>query len=247
VNKPAFLAADWPVSDTIFAGTTLRPGGASEGVYAGFNLGAHVGDAPQAVANNRRQLRNLLDLPNEPNWLQQAHGTVVVTAPCTVDAVPEADACITEKPATVCAVMTADCLPVLFARTDGQAVAAAHAGWRGLSAGVLEATIDAFECAPEQLVAWLGPAISQAAFEVGDEVREQFVAQDRAAEAAFAANAAGRWQADLYGLAKLRLRRHGVNAIFGGDHCTFAESDDFFSYRRDGQCGRMASLIFRRG
>jgi len=158
MNKSAFLAANWPVSDNIVAGTTLRAGGASKGVYAGFNLGAHVGDDPQAVAHNRRRLRELLDLPNEPNWLQQVHGTAVVTASRT-DAQPVADACIANSPATVCAVMTADCLPVLLARTDGQAVAAAHAGWRGLCAGILEAAIDAFECAPEQLIAWLGPAI----------------------------------------------------------------------------------------
>ncbi|NOX69287.1 MAG: peptidoglycan editing factor PgeF [Gammaproteobacteria bacterium] len=245
MSKSAFLAADWPLSDDIVAGTTLRSGGTSKGGYAGFNLGAHVGDDSRAVADNRRQLHNLLDLPNEPTWLQQVHGTVVVSAPCS-DAEPVADACIANSPGTVCAVMTADCLPVLFARIDGQAVAAAHAGWRGLAAGVLEATIDAFECAPDRLVAWLGPAISQSAFEVGDEVHAQFVAQDSAAEASFAINAAGRWQADLYSLAKLRLNRCGVTAIFGGEHCTFTERDDFFSYRRDGQCGRMVSLVFRR-
>lgn len=245
MSKPAFLAADWPVADNIIAGTTQRPGGASTGVYAGFNIGAHVGDDPQSVADNRRQLRNLVDLPNEPNWLQQVHGTVVVTAPCTA-AEPAADACIATSPGTVCAVLTADCLPVLFASADGQAVAAAHAGWRGLSAGILEATVEAFECSPDELIAWLGPAISQSAFEVGDEVREQFVARDAGAAAAFAANAAGRWQADLYSLARLRLKNCGVTAIFGGDGCTFSDDADYFSYRRDGQCGRMASLIFRR-
>lgn len=245
MNKPAFFAANWPAPDNIFAGTTKRSGGASQGVYARLNIGAHVGDDPQSVAENRRQLRNLIDLPNEPNWLQQVHGAAVVTAPCT-DAEPEADACIATSPATVCAVLTADCLPVLFTSVDGQTVAAAHAGWRGLSAGILEATVDAFECSPDQIIAWLGPAISQPAFEVGDEVREQFVARHPAAAAAFVANAAGRWQADLYRLARLRLKNCGVIRIFGGDCCTFAQSDEYFSYRRDGQCGRMASLIYRR-
>ncbi len=244
MNKPAFLAADWPVPDNIMAGTTQRTGGVSRGVYAGFNIGAHVGDDPRAVEENRRQLRNLIDLPNEPNWLQQVHGTAIVAAPCTT-AEPKADACIATSPGTVCTVLTADCLPVLFASADGQTIAAAHAGWRGLSAGILEATAAAFECPPDQIIAWLGPAISQPAFEVGDEVREQFIKHDPPSAAAFEANAAGRWQADLYGLARRRLNNCGVTRIFGGDCCTFAQSDEYFSYRRDGQCGRMASLIFR--
>ena len=245
MNQPAFLAADWPVPDNIIAGTTKRSGGASQGAYASLNVGAHVGDDSQAVEENRRQLRNLIDLPNEPGWLQQVHGVAVLTAPYTI-AEPKADACIATTPGTVCAVLTADCLPVLFSSVDGQTVAAAHAGWRGLSAGILEATVDAFECSPDQIIAWLGPAISQPAFEVGDEVREQFIAQDFAAAAAFVVNTAGRWQADLYSLARLRLKNCGVTRIFGGDCCTFAQSDEYFSYRRDGQCGRMASLIFRR-
>ncbi len=245
MSAPGFLAAEWTAPSNIVAGTTLRSGGVSQAEYAEFNIGAHVGDDPRAVDTNRSRLRERVNLPSEPSWLRQVHGTRVVAA-SDIDAEPEADACIATTPDTVCAVLTADCLPVLFASTDGKAVAAAHAGWRGMSAGILEATIDAFSCEPGQLVAWLGPAISQQAFEVGDEVREQFVAHDSAAAAAFKVNAAGRWQADLYRLARLRLNQRGVTAIFGGDRCTFTENAVFFSYRRDGQCGRMASLIYRR-
>lgn len=244
-NDAVFLAADWPAPANIVAGTTCRPGGVSQGGFAAFNLGAHVGDDPQAVAANRRRLRDLINLPEEPCWLRQVHGNQVVTLP---DAGPEqeADACITTLPDTVCAVLSADCLPVLFARNDGRAVAAAHAGWRGLCAGVLEATVTAFDCDPARLMAWLGPAIAQAAFEVGEEVREQFIACDPAASHAFEANSAGRWQADLYLLAKHRLERAGVSAIFGGDRCTFSERDVFFSHRRNPGGGRMASLIYCR-
>jgi len=240
-----FIAADWPAPGNIVAGTTQRIGGVSQGSYTDFNLGAYVADEPDAVAANRLRLKNLLDLPGDPAWLRQVHGVNVVAAPLG-DAEPEADASIAVMPGTVCAVLTADCLPVLFATRDGSAVAAAHAGWRGLCAGVLEATVSAFTCDPGNLYAWLGPAISQAAFEVGNEVREQFLRNDPVAEGAFETNSAGRWQADLYQLARQRLGRAGVTGVFGGNRCTFTEKDTFFSYRRDGQCGRMASLIYRR-
>ena len=245
INDPMFLAADWPAPGNIIAGTTCRPGGVSRGDFASFNLGAHVGDDPQAVATNRRRLRDLLSLPEEPRWLRQVHGNQVVTLP-EAGSEQDADASITMLPGTVCAVLTADCLPVLLARSDGRAVAAAHAGWRGLCAGVLEATVTAFDCDPARLMAWLGPAISQAAFEVGDEVREKFIACDPAASHAFEANSAGRWQANLYMLAKRRLEKAGVGAIFGGDRCTFSEREVFFSYRRNPGGGRMASLIYSR-
>ena len=240
-----FIDAQWPAPENIVAGSTRRTGGISQTLYTDFNLAAHVADKPAAVAENRRRLRAELDLPTEPGWLRQVHGTGVVTAPFT-EAEPEADASIARTPGAVCAVLTADCLPVLFTTRQGDAVAAAHAGWRGLCAGVLETTIDAFACDPRHLYAWLGPAISQTAFEVGDEVREKFLQQDPMAGDDFEKNASGRWQADLYQLARRRLRRAGVDAVFGGDHCTFGEKDSFFSYRRDGQCGRMASLIYRR-
>lgn len=240
-----FIAADWPVPGNIIAGTTQRFGGVSQGSYTDFNLGAYVADEADAVAANRLRLGNLLDLPGHPAWLRQVHGVNVVAAPFA-DAEPEADASIAVLSGTVCAVLTADCLPVLFSARDGSAVAAAHAGWRGLCAGVLEATVSAFSCDPGDLYAWLGPAISQVAFEVGNEVRERFLRHDPMAASAFAPNSAGRWQADLCRLARQRLGNAGVTNVFGGNRCTFTEKDTFFSYRRDGQCGRMASLIYRR-
>ena len=243
-----FIAADWPAPGNIIAGTTQRFGGVSQGTYADFNLGAYVADDADAVAANRHRLGNLLNLPGHPTWLRQVHGVNVVAAPFAdsePDSEPEADASIAVMSGTVCAVLTADCLPVLFSARDGSAVAAAHAGWRGLCAGVLEATVSAFSCDPEDLYAWLGPAISQAAFEVGDEVRERFLRHDPMAASAFEPNSAGRWQADLYQLARQRLGNAGVTDVFGGDRCTFTEKDTFFSYRRDGQCGRMATFIYR--
>lgn len=240
-----FLSADWPCHPDIVAGTTLRVGGASAPPYAELNLAAHVGDDRSNVDANRRLLSAGLRLPGEPCWLSQVHGRRVVRPPFDTPE-PNADACVTDAADVVCAVLTADCLPVLFARADGSAVGAAHAGWRGLSAGVLEAAVDAFGGEPGTLMAWLGPGISQPAFEVGNEVRQRFVDRDAAAAACFERNSGGRWQADLYGLARQRLARAGVTAIYGGGRCTYAEPQAFFSYRRDGPCGRMASLIFRR-
>lgn len=238
-----WIAADWDAPPGVCAGVSLRTGGASEGPFASLNLGAHVGDAADSVAENRRRLRAQSGAPAEPGWLRQVHGTGVVSLPGK--SVPEADAAVTREPGVVCAVLTADCLPVVLARRDGRAVGVAHAGWRGLAAGVLEATVAAL--GGGELVAWFGPAISQPAFEVGDEVRAAFVAQDPASSACFETNAAGRWQADLYGLARRRLRHAGVFEVGGGGHCTYAERERFFSYRRDGQCGRMATLVWRDG
>lgn len=246
VKTVDFLAADWPAPAGVVAGTSLRTGGVSAGAYDSLNLGAHVDDRPASVAENRARLQSHLALPAEPAWLRQVHGTSVVNLPFE-GVEPEADAAITAAMGAVCVVMTADCLPVLLARRDGAAVGAAHAGWRGLCAGVLESTVAAFDCDPGLLRVWLGPAISQAAFEVGPEVREQFVAHDARAADCFAANHAGRWQADLYGLARQRLRAAGVDAIFGGERCTFREAESFFSHRRDGPCGRMANVIYRHG
>lgn len=242
-----WLEPDWPAPPGVTALTTTRPGGVSRGPFASMNLAAHVGDDAEAVAANRRALRAALDLPAEPLWLSQVHGTAV--ADVSVDdggVVPEADASVSAVSGRACAVMTADCLPVLFAARDGSAVAAAHAGWRGLVAGVLEATVEKLGTPPETLLAWLGPAISQAAFEVGDEVRAAFVAADPDADTAFLPNAAGRWQADLYALARRRLSAAGVGAVYGGGECTYRDSRRFFSYRREAHCGRMASIIFIR-
>ena len=238
-----WLRADWPAPPGIVAGTTLRVGGASDGPYASLNLGAHVGDDPDAVRANRRRFVEVCGLPGEPPWLRQAHGTRVVAPDSAAPAGP-ADAIVADRPGAVCAVLTADCLPVVFASSSGNEIAVAHAGWRGLSAGVLEATVAALAAPARELLAWLGPAISRAAFEVGDEVREVFVQTEPDAAVHFRRNDRARWQADLYGLARLRLERCGVAQVFGGGRCTFSEPEAFFSYRRDGQCGRMATFAY---
>ncbi|HLU05951.1 MAG TPA: peptidoglycan editing factor PgeF [Woeseiaceae bacterium] len=239
-----WIKADWPAPPGIVAGTTCRQGGVSEGSYASLNLAAHVGDDEASVSANRRRFVSWCELPEEPKWLAQVHGTTVVRAEDAREGV-EADAVVTAAEDRVCAVLTADCLPVLFTSLDGDEVAAAHAGWRGLCDGVLEATIAMMSTPPSRLMAWMGPAISPAAFEVGDEVRECFLEKDKAAAGFFESNRRGRWQGDIYGLATLRLRNAGIHKIYGGGRCTFSESDAFFSYRRDAQCGRMATFIFR--
>lgn len=240
-----WLRADWPAPADIVAGTTLRQGGVSAGRYLSLNLAEHVGDDRHSVQTNRRRFHDACGLPAEPLWLSQAHGKVVVPAESAED-VPRADAIVATRADTVCAILTADCLPVLFACDDGTAIAAAHAGWRGLCEGVLEETVAALPGTPSTILAWLGPAISQPAFEVGSEVRERFLAYDDGAAAAFRENDRSRWQADLYQLARLRLCKAGVTRIFGGGRCTFSEPGAFFSYRRDGECGRMATFVFSR-
>lgn len=227
------------------AATTVREGGVSASPYDSLNLAAHVGDLPEHVAENRRLLRTALELPAEPLWLEQVHGVRVMHADAAQDR--RADAAVAAAPRQVCAVMTADCLPVLFATSDGGKVGAAHAGWRGLAGGVIEATLEAMAEHPRDLMAWLGPAISQAHFEVGDEVRQAFMDVDPSASAAFIPNARGRWQADLYALARQRLNRVGIEAVYGGEHCTFREREAFYSHRRDARSGRMATLIWRTG
>jgi len=237
-----WLAADWPAPEGVVAGCTLRSGGISTGPWATLNLGGHVGDDPAAVSENRARFVAAVELPTEPDWLVQVHGNVVAR-----DAQPgaRADAAVTSLARKVCAVMVADCLPVLFAAADGSEVGAAHAGWRGLAAGILETTVAAFGAPPGELLAWLGPAISAANYEVGNEVREAFMGPDPAAGTCFTKNAAGRWQADLYGLARQRLACAGVNRIYGGGQCTFGDPARFFSHRRDGRCGRLAAFVFR--
>jgi YfiH family protein len=238
-----WLAADWPAPANVMAGTTLRRGGVSTGPCATLNLAAHVGDDPDAVRENRRRFVQACGLPAEPPWLEQVHGTRVAT-PGDVASAP-ADALVTDRPGVVCAVLTADCLPVAFAALDGSEVGVAHAGWRGLAAGVLEATVARFAAPPDRLLAWLGPAISQGAFEVGGEVRDALMKGDPGSYACFAPNVRGRWQADLYGLAGRRLKRLGLASVSGGGRCTHGEPDAFFSYRRDGACGRMATFVLR--
>jgi len=239
------IKPDWPAMAGVRACTSLRVGGISEGPFRSLNLGDHVGDNPEHVAENRRRLQRYLELPGEPRWLQQVHGTDVARLEAEVAAVPHrADACVTPRPGVVCAILTADCLPVLFAAPQEGVVAAAHAGWRGLCAGVLEQTVAAMRCDPRKISAWLGPAIGPQAFEVGEEVREAFQAHDLQAAACFRPSRPGHWLADLYALARLRLAAVGLKHLYGGNHCTYTESGQFFSYRRDGQTGRMASLIW---
>ena len=243
--KLPWIVADWPAPDGIVAGTTTRSGGVSDGVFASLNLGDHVGDDPVRVAENRRRFVAGCGLPEEPDWLTQVHGTAVRVPGSTAPA--EADAAIACEPGATVAVLTADCLPILLCARDGGEIAAVHAGWRGLAAGIVDATLANMDTAPGQLLAWFGPAISQPAFEVGDEVRAAFIARDGGAEGCFVGNARGRWQADLYALARRQLEAAGVGAIHGGELCTVADGERFFSYRRDGQCGRMATFIHRKG
>ena len=222
---------------------TTRHGGVSHGVYAGFNLADHVGDDPGAVNQNRKQLRIDLELPTEPCWLQQVHGTQVINAGLSVEGL-EADGSFALRPGVVCAVMTADCLPVLLTDREGTRVAALHAGWRGLASGILEQGMEVLGISPEQLLAYLGPAIGPRAFEVGNEVRQAFFDHDPKAAEAFKPAGPGKWMADIYLLARQRLNARGLENIHGGQRCTFLEEADFFSYRRDRTCGRMASLIW---
>ncbi len=243
-----WIRPDWDAPSSVVAVSTTRDGGISTGSFASMNLGAHVGDTADAVSENRRRLKDALGSDVEPAWLKQVHGTDVIDAGrLPVDAPPPAaDAAFTVRPGAACVVMTADCLPVLLAARDGSAVAAAHAGWRGLAGGVLEATVARMPTPADALVAWLGPAISQPAFEVGDEVREAFIDHDDSAAAFFAKNARGRWQADLYALARQRLEAAGLTAVSGGGYCTFTDAERFFSHRRDPGAGRMATAILIR-
>ena len=207
-----------------------------------MNLALHVEDEPASVLANRARLRAGLQLPSEPRWLQQVHGTRVLDL--DGEEVVPADGAVTARPGVVCAVLTADCLPVLFCDAAGARVGVAHAGWRGLLNGVLPSAVAALGGSPRDLIAWLGPAIGQAAFEVGAEVRDAFVARSAGAQRWFAPNARGRWQADLYGLARDALAASGVRSVHGGGYCTYAEAQRFFSHRREAPCGRMAALVW---
>ena len=240
-NWPAdWLQPDWPAPARVKACVTTCAGGVSLAPYASFNLGEHVEDQPAAVAINRQRLGDIIGCA--PAWLSQVHGVQVV--PADAACVMEADASYAVGTGAVCAVLTADCLPVLFCDRAGTKVAAAHAGWRGLAGGVLEATVQRMELPAEQLLAWLGPAIGPAAFEVGSEVREAFVAAHPQAASAFVASInAGRFMADIYALARIRLAACGVTAVYGGGFCTVSDAR-FYSYRRAARTGRFASLVW---
>jgi polyphenol oxidase len=236
-----FIIPDWPAPPSIGAASTTRQGGASVAPFDSFNLAGHVGDAPEAVAANRALLVKSLALPAEPFWLSQMHDTTVVDAAHSEPGV-EADASVAFGPGVVCAVMTADCLPVLLCHERGDRVGVVHAGWRGLSTGVLEAAVRALG-GGDGLMAWLGPAIGPEAFQVGGEVREAFLDRDPGAAIAFQPDGE-RWLADLYTLARRRLAARGVTTVHGGGWCTFSDARRFFSYRREPRTGRMASLIW---
>ena len=241
-----WIVPDWPAPLSVKCLTTTRQGGISGGPYASFNLGLNSGDDAGAIAANRQQLRALL--PQEPKWLRQVHGASVVLADGLND-MPPADGSVAFEADTVCVVMMADCLPILFCSTDSRVVGAAHAGWRGLAAGVIENTVHTMQTPGTDLMAWLGPAIGPKVFEVGDEVREAFVAADPDASYGFTPHGelqtAQKWLADLVWLARMRLQRCGITRIYGGNWCTYSDPARFYSHRRDRVTGRMAALIWR--
>ncbi len=237
------ITPDWPMVAQVKAYTTTRYGGVSLPPYDSFNLATHVGDDLQHVLRNRQRLRHLLALPSEPVWLSQTHSTQVIKLPLTDNLIPEADAAYTQQRHQICAVMTADCLPVLFYSSSGE-IAAAHAGWRGLSEGILENTLAYFQAERQDIIAWLGPAIGPEAFEVGDDVRQQFIQHDPNAKQAFIANGRDKFLTNIYLLARQRLKQAGLNKIYGGRYCTMKDPHLFFSYRRQKQTGRMVSLIW---
>jgi YfiH family protein len=260
-----WLEAAWLAPPGVRAGTaTRRFPGVSLPPFGDSNFGSRCGDDPAAVARNRALLRSGLQLPAEPRWLRQVHGTQVVVfdgapddpadrrdaaepaaAPPAGTPEPEADAAVTRSPCVVLAILTADCLPVVFASDDGEVIAAAHAGWRGLAAGVLEATLDAMDVDPARCRAWFGPAAGPAAYEVGEDVRSAFVDRDPGAAMAFVDTRPGHWHCDLHALARRRLAARGLTDIAGGTHCTITDAANFHSHRRDGRGGRIATLAWR--
>jgi len=243
------ITPNWPAPDNIHAYSSTRLSGESQGVYEGLNLALHVGDDPQIVAQNRRQLSEAINLPNEPFWLNQVHQATALNASIKQNKIedgvaPDADASFSLQANQVCTVMTADCLPVLICNSQGNKVAAVHAGWRGLAEGVIENLVAGLSERPGRLLAWLGPAIGPQAFEVGEDVRRVFVDKFTQAELAFIQNRPGHYLADIYQLARLVLSNVGVKAIYGGEYCTFNDAHHFYSFRRDGTTGRQASLIW---
>lgn len=244
LNRASLIVPEWSAPESVKTLVSTRVGGVSQGRYGSLNLGDHVGDDPLAVEQNRRLFSR--GLPSEPKWLTQVHGKTVVQVE-HADVAPEADAAVAHGVGEVCVIMTADCLPVLLCDDNGSVVGAAHAGWRGLAAGVLEETVKAMACPAQAIQAWLGPAIGPAAFEVGDEVREAFIGTHASAAQAFAVRGPGKWLADIYLLATQQLERLGVRHVSGGGYCTYSDPARFFSYRRDGTTGRMAACIWLEG
>jgi len=248
-QKRAYIQAQWCAPKNVQAFSTTRIGGYSLEQYSGFNLAEHVGDNYQTVKKNRNLLISDLELAQSPLWLEQVHGVEVVdgAGDANKSSAIQADASFSKQSNHVCVVMTADCLPVLFCNKQGTWVAAAHAGWRGLANGVIQNTIDSYQGDSSDIIAWLGPAISQKHFEVGDDVRQIFVQNNPDFARAFIESdigtGAGKYRCDLYGISRMILAQHGIE-VFGGDFCTFSEPSQFYSYRRDGETGRMVSLIW---
>jgi YfiH family protein len=239
---PDWIVPDWPAPAGVKAFVTTRAGGVSRGPYESLNLGLRSGDDPQAIAANRAALRE--SLPREPAWMRQIHGNRVIEAEAATGT-DEADASVARRPGVVCAVLVADCVPVLLTDRGGATVAIAHAGWRGLASGVVENAVRAMQSDPSEVLAFLGPGIGPRAFEVGADVYDAFVGRDPATRSAFVPRSAGKWLADLYALARRRLALLGVTRVFGGNLCTHSDPARFFSYRRDRTTGRMAALIWR--
>jgi len=240
-----FIHPDWPAPGNVQAAVTTRKGGFSKGGFTGLNLATHVGDVAEVVAQNRAELKASLGLPAEPCWLSQVHSSVVVQAADVVGDV-QADAAVADSPGMVCAALTADCLPVLLTDTNGQLVAAVHAGWRGLCTGILENTVENFLAAgvdAQNILAWFGPAIGPQAYEVDEPVRNVFIARAPDCSAAFSESRSGHWFFDLYAAARISLAAKGVVQTFGGEFCTYND-ERFYSYRREASCGRQASLIW---
>ena len=248
VKKVGIITPEWPAPENVRAAITTRIGGASQPPYNSFNLATHVGDDRANIDINRRQLRQQLNLPSEPQWLNQTHGVEVLAAQ-TDGVIRDADGCFSHQPKKICLVQTADCLPVLLCNREGTEVAAIHAGWRGLAAGIVAKGVATFTS--NQLMAYLGPAISQAHFEVGADVLNAFLQRSdnflgsAAIVECFHQTDEQHWMADIYGLARLSLQACGVTDIFGGEYCSYADRERFYSYRRDGVTGRMATLIWR--
>ena len=239
------IEPEWPAPETVRALVTTRAGGTSRAAYAGLNLAEHVGDDPRAVAENRRMLRESLVLPEEPSWLEQVHGREIVRLGGTPTRPPgPADAAVTTTPGKICALLTADCVPILMCRRDGSRVAAAHGGWRGLHAGIVSATVKALAVPPDEVLAWLGPAIGAEAYEVGEDLRERFISLSSELGRHFEQTAERSWCADLPAIATWMLEQNGVRTVYNSAVCTSTDQR-FYSYRREGTTGRFASLIWR--
>lgn len=240
-----FISPDWPAPKHIRCVSTTRIGGFSENGYQSFNLGEHVKDSQQHVVKNRELLSHSLQLPNGPIWLNQVHGTEVLELNSNSRKSITADAAYTNEAGVVCAVLTADCLPVVFCDKGGEHIAVAHAGWRGLVNGIIENTLQSFPMDNENIICWLGPAIGSNKFEVGQEVYDEFLSKDDKNKNAFIAQGNGKHLANIYQLAKNVLYKHSVQEVYGGGYCTYSEKDRFYSYRRDGETGRMSTLVWK--